>query len=95
MGPMPVNILTTFRHLRALNLSGNHIDNITLQVINPAANLEVGDQSIIDNIILPPTFMSRFTLPLSDAGFVSQPIERHRGALCEEIDENKGRENGK
>uniref|UniRef100_A0A182Q1C3 LRRCT domain-containing protein n=1 Tax=Anopheles farauti TaxID=69004 RepID=A0A182Q1C3_9DIPT len=39
MGALPLNLFVPFRRLSALNLSGNHIDNITLQIIEPLANL--------------------------------------------------------
>lgn len=32
MGPMHLEILNPFNHLKSLNLSGNHLDNFTLQI---------------------------------------------------------------
>ncbi|XP_055597298.1 leucine-rich repeat-containing protein 15-like [Uranotaenia lowii] len=45
MGPLPMKLFGPFRALRALNLSGNHIDNITLQIIQPLAHLQLLDLS--------------------------------------------------
>ncbi|XP_053676070.1 insulin-like growth factor-binding protein complex acid labile subunit [Anopheles nili] len=45
MGALPLNLFMPFRRLGALNLSGNHIDNITLQIIDPLVHLEFLDLS--------------------------------------------------
>ncbi|XP_058824946.1 leucine-rich repeat-containing protein 15 [Topomyia yanbarensis] len=45
MGPLPMKLFGPFKQLRALNLSGNHIDNITLQIIQPLAHLQLLDLS--------------------------------------------------
>uniref|UniRef100_A0A182XNA9 LRRCT domain-containing protein n=1 Tax=Anopheles quadriannulatus TaxID=34691 RepID=A0A182XNA9_ANOQN len=45
MGTLPLNLFSPFRHLSALNLSGNHIDNFTLQIIEPLNQLEFLDLS--------------------------------------------------
>lgn len=52
MGPLPLGLLTPFGALRALNLSGNHLDNITLQLINSVTTLEVSSTNTINH---PPT----------------------------------------
>lgn len=41
MGPIPLTILSPFGQLRSLNLSGNHLINISLSILDPANNLEV------------------------------------------------------
>lgn len=41
MGPLPLTLLTSFGQLRSLNLSGNHLVNLSLPILNPANNLEV------------------------------------------------------
>lgn len=41
MGQLPVGLLTPFRQLRYLNISGNSLDNMALQVIDPCRQLEV------------------------------------------------------
>lgn len=41
MGPIPLTILSPFGQLRSLNLSGNHMINISLTILDPANNLEV------------------------------------------------------
>lgn len=41
MGPLPVGLLSPFRQLRYLNISGNSLDNMALQVIDPCRELEV------------------------------------------------------
>ncbi|XP_039447306.1 insulin-like growth factor-binding protein complex acid labile subunit [Culex pipiens pallens] len=45
MGPLPIRLFAPFRQLRALNLSGNHIDNNTLQIILPLTQLQLLDLS--------------------------------------------------
>ncbi|XP_052896445.1 insulin-like growth factor-binding protein complex acid labile subunit [Anopheles moucheti] len=45
MGALPPNLFGAFRRLSALNLSGNHIDNITLQIIEPLNHLAFLDLS--------------------------------------------------
>lgn len=41
MGPMPMGLLAPFTHLNSLNLSGNHLVNISLQILDPVTSLEV------------------------------------------------------
>lgn len=41
MGPIPLTILAPFGQLRSLNLSGNHLTNASLSILEPANNLEV------------------------------------------------------
>lgn len=41
MGPLPMELLVPFRQLKALNLSGNHLDNALLQILKPVTTLEV------------------------------------------------------
>lgn len=41
MGQLPVGLLTPFSQLRYLNISGNSLDNMALQVIDPCRQLEV------------------------------------------------------
>ncbi|XP_053692319.1 protein artichoke [Sabethes cyaneus] len=45
MGPLPMKLFGPFKQLRALNLSGNHVDNNTLQIILPLARLQLLDLS--------------------------------------------------
>ncbi|EDW39743.1 GL14642 [Drosophila persimilis] len=45
MGPLPVGLLTPFKQLRYLNISGNSLDNMALQVIDPCRELEFLDLS--------------------------------------------------
>ncbi|XP_058060423.1 insulin-like growth factor-binding protein complex acid labile subunit [Anopheles bellator] len=45
MGSLPLNLFSAFKRLTALNLSGNHIDNITIQIIEPLAHLKFLDLS--------------------------------------------------
>ncbi|CAD6999074.1 unnamed protein product [Ceratitis capitata] len=41
MGVLPMGLLVPFKQLRYLNISGNHLDNMSLQVIDPCRELEV------------------------------------------------------
>lgn len=41
MGTLPVGLLVPFKHLRYLNISGNQLDHMSLQVIDPCRELEV------------------------------------------------------
>ncbi|XP_030383291.1 insulin-like growth factor-binding protein complex acid labile subunit [Scaptodrosophila lebanonensis] len=45
MGQLPVGLLVPFRQLRYLNISGNSLDNMALQVIAPCRELEFLDLS--------------------------------------------------
>ncbi|KAG4065098.1 hypothetical protein HA402_007495, partial [Bradysia odoriphaga] len=45
MGPLPMELLVPFRQLKALNLSGNHLDNALLQILKPVTSLELLDLS--------------------------------------------------
>ncbi|XP_021702845.1 toll-like receptor Tollo [Aedes aegypti] len=45
MGPLPLKLFEPFKQLRTLNLSGNHIDNVTLQIIHPLVHLRLLDLS--------------------------------------------------
>ncbi|ALC40167.1 rdo [Drosophila busckii] len=45
MGQLPVGLLTPFRELRYLNISGNSLDNMALQVIDSCRELEFLDLS--------------------------------------------------
>ncbi|XP_035796141.1 insulin-like growth factor-binding protein complex acid labile subunit isoform X2 [Anopheles albimanus] len=45
LGSLPLNLFAPFKRLTALNLSGNHIDNITIQIIEPLAQLKFLDLS--------------------------------------------------
>lgn len=44
MGVLPMGLLVPFKQLRYLNISGNHLDNMSLQVIDPCRELEVSAQ---------------------------------------------------
>lgn len=41
MGSLPMELLVPFRQLKALNLSGNHLDNALLLILKPVTSLEV------------------------------------------------------
>lgn len=41
MGPLPLGLLVPFSQLKSLNLSGNHLSNVLLQILNPVSKLEV------------------------------------------------------
>lgn len=41
MGPMPMDMLFSFDQLKVLNLSGNHLKNTLLTLIDPIGSLEV------------------------------------------------------
>ncbi|EDW77279.2 uncharacterized protein Dwil_GK18170 [Drosophila willistoni] len=45
MGKLPIGLLTPFKQLRYLNISGNSLDNMALQVIDPCRELEFLDLS--------------------------------------------------
>uniref|UniRef100_A0A1B0APZ5 LRRCT domain-containing protein n=1 Tax=Glossina palpalis gambiensis TaxID=67801 RepID=A0A1B0APZ5_9MUSC len=45
MGVLPVGLLVPFKNLRYLNISGNHLDSMSLQVIEPCQELEFLDLS--------------------------------------------------
>uniref|UniRef100_T1GWA7 LRRCT domain-containing protein n=1 Tax=Megaselia scalaris TaxID=36166 RepID=T1GWA7_MEGSC len=45
MGTLPVGLLVPFKHLRYLNISGNQLDHMSLQVIDPCRELEFLDVS--------------------------------------------------
>ncbi|XP_036340411.1 uncharacterized protein LOC118749740 [Rhagoletis pomonella] len=45
MGVLPIGLLVPFKQLRYLNISGNHLDNMSLQVIDPCRELEFLDLS--------------------------------------------------
>ncbi|XP_067625979.1 carboxypeptidase N subunit 2 [Eurosta solidaginis] len=45
MGILPMGLLVPFKQLRYLNISGNHLDNMSLQVIDPCRELEFLDLS--------------------------------------------------
>lgn len=47
MGQLPVGLLTPFRQLRYLNISGNSLDNMALQVIDPCRQLEVSQSRLL------------------------------------------------
>lgn len=47
MGQLPVGLLTPFRQLRYLNISGNSLDNMALQVIDPCRQLEVSHSLLL------------------------------------------------
>lgn len=41
MGPMPTDMLFSFDQLKVLNLSGNHLQNTSLTLLDPIGSLEV------------------------------------------------------
>lgn len=41
MGPLPMGLLAPFTHLSSLNLSGNHLVNGSLQILDSVTRLEV------------------------------------------------------
>lgn len=41
MGPLPFELLVPLNNLKFLNLSGNHLVNVTMQLIYPLDGLEV------------------------------------------------------
>lgn len=49
MGPLPMGLLVPFTHLSSLNLSGNHLVNISLQILDPVTSLEVSQSYPITN----------------------------------------------
>ena len=42
MGPLPLGFTLNIPHLNFLNISGNHLDNNSLHIINALSHLEVG-----------------------------------------------------
>lgn len=66
MNILPVGLLNPFKHLRYLNISGNHLDVMSLQVIEPCQELEVSK---------PPPLTKYHTMP-SDI-FMSVYIDQH------------------
>lgn len=51
MGPLPMELLVPFRQLKALNLSGNHLDNALLLILKPVTTLEVS-YDVLSHVIL-------------------------------------------
>lgn len=41
MGSLPLGVFISVSHIKVLNISGNHINNETLQILNPLTNLKV------------------------------------------------------
>lgn len=41
MGVIPYELLVPFGQLKALNLSGNHLVNVSMQILQPVNGLEV------------------------------------------------------
>jgi hypothetical protein len=41
MGILPLGLLVPLSQLKSLNLSGNHLDNNSMQILNPVSHLEV------------------------------------------------------
>lgn len=41
MGVIPYELLVPFGQLKALNLSGNHLVNVSMQILHPVNGLEV------------------------------------------------------
>lgn len=41
MGSLPIGIFIPLSHIKVLNISGNHISNETLQILNPLIGLKV------------------------------------------------------
>lgn len=40
--PLPMGLLLPLTHLKSLNLSGNHMDNVSLFILTPISTLQVG-----------------------------------------------------
>lgn len=46
MGVIPYELLVPLGQLKALNLSGNHLVNISMQILHPVSNLDVSSDFI-------------------------------------------------
>lgn len=83
MGVIPYELLVPLGQLRALNLSGNHLVNVSMQILHPVDSLEVswiiGNKMpfiifISVNIFFWYQFFSQFPF-FSAIGYFSEPVK--------------------
>lgn len=46
MGVIPYELLVPLGQLKALNLSGNHLVNVSMQILHPVVSLEVSRKAL-------------------------------------------------
>lgn len=93
MGLIPYELLVPLGQLKALNLSGNHLVNVSMQIIHPVNGLEVCRQLEVFRFI----FSLYFTLNPSWAGarrFIDFFISRNHLYVWQALDLSRNQLNG-
>lgn len=97
MGVIPYELLIPLGQLKALNLSGNHLVNVSMQILHPVNELDVSRQQTIDKNQISFTFLLFYfdSIRFTAIGCITQSIERNRRKPSVNVAENQRSSIGK